>query len=68
MADSRVERNMMEAVKASRVDRDSIRRRGGILRRRLVGVVISSREDIRHHRSTLRSIEESKEKGSSDRY
>ena len=62
MADSRVERNMMEDIRASRVDRDSTRRRGDT-RRRLVGVVISSREGIRHHLSTHRSIEGSKGQG-----
>lgn len=69
MADSRVEiRSMMRrTIRATRADRDSTRHRsrGGILPRRLVGVVISSREGIRHHPSTHRSTEGTRWKGKS---
>lgn len=59
MAASRVEINMMAATRLSnRADRVSTRRRlrEGILHRRLVGEVTNSREGIRHHHSTHRSI------------
>lgn len=59
MAATRVEINMMAATRLSnRADRVSTRRRlrEGILHRRLVAGVISSREGIRHHHSTHRSI------------
>ena len=70
LADSRVERNMMGGIRvSSRADTGSTRRRRreGILHR-LVGVVISLREGISHHRSIEGSIGGSRGKGRSGRY